>query len=491
MLKRTQVIRALLAFAVAGAAGAAVGQGGASVTLPLNVEKLDPPAGATLPSWDKLELTPRGGGLYDVRLLPGDGPRLSGADLRLLAPRVPKLATGSEALTRLALIQREFNRNEVHNPLPDGTDFSIANNCLSRGLLEVKLARAEAGKTTTLFHAWLTFPQEEYARLFREANSGLDYAPWDKLLADYPGVGGFSMPLDALRKVRKESILSGLDRHASDSLERLTEQKGKVKLVRTPELATYGDISRAERQPITLAKFNPPGRYDASESMKFDLTWLAHPSQIVWRDVESPRVPGTFPEIEIRFENGYRIVAADAELSRLPARRETPAVEGDVLKLVCGIGTPIIHNTATERAAELREDRPRYLMILDAKGEHLDNHLAGVDGRMPGATRKANSTSGSSATSASLWWRTCRRAGRRNRDAGQRRRRFSPISTNVGSKATTFQPPDVLRTVAVWRKIANIAPPMPVVAPGGSNAIVSLTTSATSPSGPFVLDSTE
>ena len=35
---------------------------------------------------------------------------------------------------------------------------------------------------------------------------------------------------------------------------------------------------------------------------------------------------------------------------------------------------------AAERASELAEDRPRYLMLLDPQGNHIDNHLTGVDG---------------------------------------------------------------------------------------------------------------
>ena len=351
----------------------------AALRLPLKAEKLSAPAGVTLPSYETLELAPRGEGRYDVRLLPGDAaPQLREADLRLLVPRVPRLARGDEALTRLALIQREFNRNEVHNPLPDGTDFSIANNCLERGLWEVKLARQEAGKTVTFFHAWFTFPKEEYARLFRGANE-MDYEPFDKLLASYPGVGGFALPLDALRKVKSEKDLAVPDVHAADPLERLTEQKNKTKLLKT-EVATYGDFTRPDRQPITTAKFNVPGVYDLADAMRFDLTWLARPGRVVWREVASPGVPGTFPEVEVGFENGYRILIADSKLAALPARSEVPATESDVLKLVCGIGTPIIHATAAERAAEISEDRPRYLMILDARGNHIDNHLTGVDG---------------------------------------------------------------------------------------------------------------
>lgn len=351
----------------------------ATLRLPLKSEALSPPAGATFPSYDALELARRADGRYDVRLLPGEtAPQLRDADLRLLVPRVPRLARGNDALTRLALIQREFNRNEVHNPLPDGLDFSIANNCLERGLWEVKLARSEAGKTVTIFHAWLTFPKEEYARLFREAN-GLDYEKYDTLFASYPGVGGFPLPLGALRSVKSERELASLETHAADRLERLTEQRGKMKLLKT-EVAIYGDFTRPDRQPIATAKFVVPGLYDQADSMRFDLTWLAHPSRILWREVSSPRVPGAFPEIELDYANGYRILMADTKLADLPVRREVPESEGDVLKLVCGIGTPVIHAPAAERAAEISEDRPRYLMILDAQGNHVDNHLTGVDG---------------------------------------------------------------------------------------------------------------
>ncbi|MGE5277598.1 MAG: hypothetical protein ACM3SU_11430 [Acidobacteriota bacterium] len=351
----------------------------AVLRLPLKAETLSPSAGSTFPSYDTLELARGAQGRYDVRLLPGEtAPRLRDADFRLLVPRVPRLARGNDALTRLALIQREFNRNEVHNALPSGLDFSIANNCLERGLWEVKLARSEAGKTVTIFHAWLTFPKEEYARLFREAN-GLDYEAYDKLLASYPGVGGFPVPLAALRAVKSERELASLEIHAGDPLDRLTEQRGKVKLLKT-EVPTYGDFTRPGRQPIMAAKFVAPGVYDPADTMRFDLTWLAHPSRILWREVSSPNGPGAFPEIEIDYENGYRIVIADAKLANLPARREVPVTEADVLKLVCGIGTPIIHAPAAERASEMAEDRPRYLMILDARRNHVDNHLAGVDG---------------------------------------------------------------------------------------------------------------
>jgi hypothetical protein len=369
-------------FLVVGAAAArAATDTPAALKLPLKIESLTPPAGTTLPSWDTLELQPKTGGRYDVRLSPGaDAPSLHDADLSLLVPRVPGLARGNESLTRIALIQREFNRNEVHNPLPDGKDLSIANNCLERGLWEIKLAKSEGGKTVTLFHAWFTFPEQEYARLFREANAGLDYSRYERSFASYPGMGGFPQPLNDLRRVRTERELRELDAHGAQPLERLTEQTNKVKLLRTAGIETYADIVRDEKQPITTAKFSVPGFYDPNAAMTFDLRWLGHPTKILWREVEGMRGAARFPEIEVRFENGYRIVAADSELARIAPRDQEPKTESEVLRLVCGIGTPVIHATAAERTAELSQDRPRYLMLLDAGGNHVDNHLTGVDG---------------------------------------------------------------------------------------------------------------
>ncbi len=114
--------------------------------------------------------------------------------------------------------------------------------------------------------------------------------------------------------------------------------------------------------------------------MKCELSWLAHPAGMTSRTVRVPGGGEPFPEIEIAFANGYRILFADSRLASLAARSSVPSAESDVLKIVSGIGTPIIHATEAERAAELSEDRPRYLFLLDSKGNLVDNHLAGMDG---------------------------------------------------------------------------------------------------------------
>ena len=374
-MKRTAFFLALSPLAAASVAAAA-----STLSLPLNVEKLNPPTGESWPTFERLDLTPAGHGHYSLRLAPGENaPAVSDFDLALLVPRVPKLVRGNSDLTRIALIQREFNRNETHNDLKGGLDFSIANNCLKQGLWEVKLYRKADGKSTMIFHAWLTFPRDEYAKLFEELN-GLKYADNEQLFANYPNIGGLPVPLSELRKVEKEAASPAVELHSKDALARLTEQQSKVKLLLTPGVASFGDFASNEKQPITTARFSEPGFYNPSEPVKFNLGWLASPNKLVWRNVKSPRAAEDFAEVEILFENGYRIILADSLLPKLPAQAEAPAKEAEVLKFICGIGTPNIQADAKERAAELSEDRPRYLLLLDESGRLVDNHLAGMDG---------------------------------------------------------------------------------------------------------------
>ena len=350
------------------------------ISLPLAPEKISGTPDAPVRAFRSIELRRLSTGSYAVSLLPREpGLDLPPVDLRLLVPRAPKAVRGSAPLTRIALIQREFNRNEVHNDLPGGLDFSIANNCLREGLWEVKLAQKANGKTATVYHAWLEFPKKEYARLFAEVNS-TPFGEAEPLFASYPKMEGLPVPLSDLRRVESETKVELADLHERDPLQALPEQQGKRKLVLTPAVASYGDFSAAANQPISTARFSDPGYYNPNDPMKCELSWLAHPSAMTARSVRPAGGGDRFREIEIDFQNGYRLLFADSRIAGLAARTDVPSAESDVLKIVSGIGTPVIHAAAQDREKELSEERPRYLFLLDAKGNLVDNHLAGVDG---------------------------------------------------------------------------------------------------------------
>ena len=375
-----RIVRALAVVSAVVLSAATLGASAPEISAPLSPEKLALPPDVPTRAFDRIEMRRRPDGLYSVALLPADpGLTVPPVDLRLLVPRVPGLARGNADLTKIALIQREFNRNEVHYARGGGRDFSIANNCLRQGLWEVKLAESRGGKTVMVYHAWFTFPKEPYGALFQEIN-GFPYGEWDTVFSNYPKLASLPVPLAAIRRVESEKTIPPLVLHSGDPLQRLPEQTGKIKLVLTPAIATYGDFPAPAKQPVATAKFSEPGYYNPNDPMKFDLGWLARPARTVVRKVVARTGGAPYTEIDIAFENGNRILFADPRIDSLPARSEAPAAENDVLKIVSGIGTPVIQATGAERAAEFSEDRPRYLFLLGPDGTLADNHLGGVDG---------------------------------------------------------------------------------------------------------------
>ena len=147
----------------------------------------------------------------------------------------------------------------------------------------------------------------------------------------------------------------------------------------TPGIETCAGFVAADKQPITTAKFSEPGFYDTQDPVKFDLRWLESPVKVVRRSVKGVAQPVEMVELEIVYANGNRLLFGDEGLAGLPARTEPPAKDAEVLRATFGISTPDIYASRAERAAEFEKPRAGYLMLLDRKGRHVDNHSAGVD----------------------------------------------------------------------------------------------------------------
>lgn len=321
----------------------------------------------------------RAGERYTLSVLGGTAPlTLSEADLALLVPRMPSWARHDDDLARFALLQREFNRNEVKfGPVGDLAEFKLANNCLKTDLWEMMLDTKTESGTAMAFHGWFQFPREEYARVFEQLN-GLPYEDCAKILAEYPAITGMPAPLAALRKVVSERN-AHVQNHAGEEPIRFGEQKRKAKLVLTPEIATYADFSAPKNQPIRMANFSEPGFYDSKNPVQFDLAWLAEPRNAVVREVTLVQGGAQATEIEITYANGLRLVVADRDLAALPARDAAPDNDKDTLRLTFGLDTPDIYASVAERSAEVSAERPNWLMLLGPDGKHVDNHLTGVD----------------------------------------------------------------------------------------------------------------
>jgi len=325
-----------------------------------------------------LTLTARGEGLYSVKLGEGDQAlELAQAPLALLVPRVPAYARGQEDLVRYTLLQREFNRSDVDFGKSGAADaFKLANNGLHQGLWEVLLERQTDLGRAQFFHGWFEFPLAAYAAEFERLN-GVPLAQHERFLAQYRKLDGLAAPLDRLRTVTSESLLI-LENRVKETPVRFGEQQRKAKLLLSKDLGTYGDFVTKARQPIQFASFGAPGVYDDKAPASFDLAWLAQPERAVRRDVTLARGGAKATEVEIAYTNGYRLIVADRDLGQLPKRAAEPADDAQTLRLTFGIGTPDLHAAAEQRASELAEERPNWLLLLGRDGAHVDNHKAGL-----------------------------------------------------------------------------------------------------------------
>jgi hypothetical protein len=271
---------ALVVLASLVSAAAARDDAKAPVVAPLKPEQPDgyrgnptKPYGALRQDLTSLTFTQKGGGRYELRVGgAADAPIFADVDLRPFVPRVPALARGDATLTRIALMQREFNRSETKlGPVGDFAETKLANNCLRGCLWELILEKKkDDGSTGMTYHGWFDFPTATFADVFEQAN-GVKFADYQKLFLSYPEMAGFPVPLEKLRTVAAEQETAAIDVHAADPVFGLPEQKRKAHLLLTPGIATFGDFAAPAHQPVRTAKFSEPGYYDTDHPMSFDL----------------------------------------------------------------------------------------------------------------------------------------------------------------------------------------------------------------------------
>ena len=139
-------------------------------------------------------------------------------DVTLFTPRAPEWARRDAGLTRIALVDREWNRQQVAFPARsphlevsggDGVErqrlFSaeLANNCLNAGLWEVLLFVEENGQKALYYQGWFTFPRGHYAEMF-EANNAAPYRSWWRQMEHWVDPAGTPVNVDRLRAVVAE-----------------------------------------------------------------------------------------------------------------------------------------------------------------------------------------------------------------------------------------------------------------------------------------------
>jgi hypothetical protein len=316
-------------------------------------------------------------------------------DVSLMTPGLPAWTKGDDGLRRIALTDRQWNRQQVQFGGPGGphvevaggdgwerenlSSAELAKNCLNAGLWEVLLFNREGGNKVLYYQGWFTFPLGHYADVF-EHNTGLPYWRHWYYLEHWFDPAGTPVALDQLRQVvREREVKATFDR--SEEVLAAGEQVRKRRTTIAENVRTWGDFYDGRK--VRFASFIPPGRYSDSHPWKNEYTRMDRFDRAVLRDVRSPATDRPLQELELVFSGTGRegvcrffVSGFDLEaLPRLPARDYPKG-----LYMPMGIGVPPFFQSYEELEKDPPHRSPYVSVLLDGEGKWIDHHRFAIDG---------------------------------------------------------------------------------------------------------------
>ena len=235
-------------------------------------------------------------------------------DLALLVAAVPRWVHVDPDLTKVGLIDREWNRQQIrfaraspHVQVREGGDgfeqrtlgrVDLARNCLNAGLWELLLFTREEGEERLYDHLWFTFPLGLYKELFEEVN-GLSYWSFWWSLEHWVDPSRTPIRLDHLRTVEQQRPVPATVRW-DEPVAAKGEQVLKRRNILTPVAVTYRDWYT---QPVRFASFIPPGRYSRAHPRETQLHYLAELTGSIVRQVTLTGDRHGLLEIELGFRS--------------------------------------------------------------------------------------------------------------------------------------------------------------------------------------------
>jgi uncharacterized membrane protein YdjX (TVP38/TMEM64 family) len=315
-------------------------------------------------------------------------------DVSLMTPSIPEWTKGDPDLIRIALTDRQWNRQQVRFEVGspqveisggDGWEKShiksaeLAKNCLNAGLWEVLLFTEEDGKKALYYQDWFTFPLGHYARIFGK-NTGLPYWRHWYYLEHWFDPAGTPVRLESLRRVVTErEVPARFD--SDEALILAGEQARKKRTTLAENVRTWGDFYDG-RHKVRFATFIKPGRYSVRHPWKNEYGRMTRFEKAILRETRSPARDGSLHELELAFrdERGEvcRFLVGGFELGKLP---QLPASKyPDGLYMPMGIGTPPFFQGYEELRKRPPQASPYFSVTLDGEGRWIDHHKQAIDG---------------------------------------------------------------------------------------------------------------
>lgn len=318
-----------------------------------------------------------------------DSIAFAGLNLRELIPAIPACAKGDEYLSEIALVNQEWNRNQVRFAPGEfsSTDerivrADIARNCLNAYLWEVIVYVEEDGEQLPYAHGWFDFPEGLYHRLFLERNE-VPFSRYADALEDWKDPE--NKPIDMNRIRRTENTVNPEWEDKSDEMYPVAgERERKFQEIIYPE--SFDSMRELQSDSTTFATFSPPGNYDREDPRKTELGRFyrlegAELSTVSFPDNEN--FTGEMHEIHLTFRHREsdavtHLYLGGIDFSEIPVLSVEKANDGWQNSM--GFGNHTFYESAADHLSRNAAEHPYYGFLTDADGNWLDSHRAGIDG---------------------------------------------------------------------------------------------------------------
>jgi len=301
-------------------------------------------------------------------------------------PTIPQHLREDEYLSKLALVNQEWNRNQVRF---EGEEFEatnaavvrvdLARNCLNAYLWEIIVYIREDGKEVPFAHGWFDFPKELYHELFQEKNK-VDFAKYESVLVDWVDPANKEVDRDLLRTVVDTLGIQYSDE--SDAMYPIAKaRKKKFKEIIYPD--TFETMRDLQSDSTLFATFSPPGYYNKEDPRKTELGRLYQLQNVRGYRIRTNNGQEGLYEIELTYTDQSKkrttsLVLGGLDLDNLPKLPPSEANSG--WKSSMGFGNHPFYETYQEHIACKMAANPYYAYFTDENHKWLDSHRIGVDG---------------------------------------------------------------------------------------------------------------
>jgi hypothetical protein len=327
---------------------------------------------------------------------------IENVDLSLLVPSSPRSVSQNRDLEKIALSEREWNRQQVSFPIDskqikiiggDGFEkqnlyeVAIANNCLGAGLWEILLFTKEDDNKSLYYQGWFDFPLGHYKNVFEKNNRTSYWKHWLHL-EHYLSPKNLGINLNLLRKVIDEKELN-VSFSPDEKIIVGGEQSRKVRTTLATNLTTWGDFFDG-RHDIKFASFRPPGFYDHNKPHgsqygrigKFEKGILRN-IQPINSEISNTKEPKQ--EIELIFSDTKtgeqnKLLIGGIDLKKLPKLAVKDYAKGFYMPM--GIGVPPFYQSYEDLSKNNPAESSYFSMLLSKENKWIDHHDLGVDGQV-------------------------------------------------------------------------------------------------------------